>query len=275
MQRKSFRVAARPEKLTKRQFKAEQNKLKAYEQADLEARLEGPQRKHWSIHDLKPLKPANDKQRAAMEAWFEGQSLALLGSTGTGKTALGVYLALTSLLRGEESIERIIIVRSAVQTRNVGFLPGDLKEKIAVYEEPYIEAFAKWMGRASTFSNMKECGKVSFLSTSFLRGMSFDNAIVLIDECQSMTFHELSTVLTRLGHHSRVIMMGDTAQNDLNQKHELSGLPVFMEIVKDIKGFTPVYFNRYDIVRSGFVRSWIIATENYFESLDAHSRSKV
>jgi len=213
---------------------------------------------------MQPLRPANDKQADAIQSWVQGSNLALLGSTGTGKTSLGVYLACTSMLRKDEVVDKIIIVRSAVQSRNVGFLPGDLTEKLAAYEEPYIRAFASLFGRDSTYNDMKDAGKVIFCSTSFLRGVTFENAVILLDEAQNCQFDEINTVLSRLGHGSRVIIMGDKRQTDLERK-EPSGLPAFTEIVKDIKGFQTILFNRYDIVRSGFVRSWIIASEDYFD----------
>lgn len=241
-------------------------------EADLLARAEGPKRKTWSTMDMRPLRPANDKQADAIQAWVQGSNLALLGSTGTGKTSLGVYLACSSMLRKDEVIDKIIIVRSAVQSRNVGFLPGDLTEKLASYEQPYIDAFASLFGRASTYNDMKDAGKVVFLSTSFLRGVTFENAVILLDESQNCQFDEINTVLSRLGHGSRVILMGDKRQTDLERK-EPSGLPAFMEIVKDIKGFDTILFNRHDIVRSGFVRSWIIASEDYFER-EAKMRSQ-
>lgn len=233
-------------------------------EADYAAQLEGPRKKSWSVHDINPLRPMNDKQADAITSWINGDNVALLGSTGTGKTALAVYLALTSLLRKDEPIEKIIIVRSAVQGRDLGFLPGDLNEKLAAYEQPYADAFARILGRASSYKDMKEAGKVEFHSTSFLRGVTFDSAVVILDEAQNCEFRELDTVLSRLGQHSRLFILGDRRQTDLD-KRQPSGLPMFREIVKDIKGFTVIEFNRYDIVRSGFVRSWIVASEAYFE----------
>lgn len=266
MKKRSMRSApTRPSKKIKgRRARSDEMDMQLFD-ADFAAKTEGPRKKTWSVHDLIPLRPKNDKQADAITNWIGGDNLALLGSTGTGKTVLSVYLALSALLRKDDPIEKIIIVRSAVQGRDLGFLPGDLEEKLAAYEQPYILAFQKCLGRASSYKDMKEAGLVEFHSTSFLRGVTFDNAVVLLDEAQNCEFRELDTVLSRLGEDSRLVIMGDTRQLDLD-KRQPSGLPVFKEIVKDMKGFAVIEFNRYDIVRSGFVRSWIIASENYLES---------
>lgn len=232
--------------------------------ADLQARVEGPRRKNWSTLDIRPLRPANEKQADAISNWVQGGNLALLGSTGTGKTALAVYLSATSMLRKDEDIDKIIIIRSAVQARDLGFLPGDLAEKLAAYEQPYVDAFATLFGRAATYNDMKEAGKITFLSTSFLRGVTFDNAVIIFDEAQNCTFNELNSTLSRIGHGSRVLILGDTRQCDLKNPSE-NGLAAFREIVKDINNFPVIEFDRHDIVRSGFVKSWIIASEDYFD----------
>lgn len=239
-------------------------------EAEIAARAEGPKRKSWSSHDLIPLRPMNDKQAEAIEQWVMGQNVALLGSTGTGKTALAVYLAASSMLRKDEAIDKIIIVRSVVQARDIGFLPGDLAEKLAPYEEPYTKAFADRFGRSSTYEDMKAAGKIVFCCTSMLRGVTFDNAVIIFDEVQNCEFKEIDTVLSRLGQHSRILFLGDRRQTDLNSRQP-SGLPVFREIVRDIKMFSVIEFTRDDIVRSGFVRSWITASEIYFESLERPS----
>lgn len=266
MKRKSMRTAVtRPSKKIKgRRARSEEMDLQLYE-ADTSARTEGPRKKSWSVHDLIPLRPKNEKQATAITNWIGGDNLALLGSTGTGKTVLAVYLALSALLRKDDPIDKIIIVRSAVQGRDLGFLPGDLAEKLAAYEQPYADAFARCLGRASSYKDMKEAGLVEFHSTSFLRGVTFDNAVVILDEAQNCEFRELDTVLSRLGEDSRLVIMGDKRQLDLD-KRQPSGLPIFKEIIRDLPKFTLVEFDRYDIVRSGFVRSWIIASENYLEA---------
>jgi phosphate starvation-inducible protein PhoH and related proteins len=233
---------------------------------DLEAQKEGPRRKTWSHHDITTFRPVNARQTEALESWVNGDNLALLGSAGTGKTLLACYAAASVVFRRDEKQDRIVIVRSAVESRRIGFLPGTMEEKLAAYEQPYMDALTWLFTRKSTYDDMKAAAKLEFHSTSFLRGVTWDNAVIVLDEVQNMTFHELNTVLTRIGQNSRVIITGDTRQCDFEGTKEESGLPKFLEIVKDIKGFGVIEFNRHDIVRSGFVRSWITAVENYAEA---------
>lgn len=258
--------AARKKAQNKR--KAEQVRELEIMEHDQEARKEGPQRKTWSHHDMNTLRPVNARQTEALENWANGDNVALIGSAGTGKTLLSCYAAASVVFRKSEEQEHIVVVRSAVEARRIGFLPGTMEEKLAAYEQPYTDGMTWLFGRKSSYDDMKEAGKVEFHSTSFLRGVTWDNAVIILDEAQNMTFHEINTVLTRVGQNSRVIVTGDTKQCDFDGTREHSGLPMFLEIIKDIKGFSVVEFTRADIVRSGFVRSWITASEQYQESLD-------
>lgn len=232
---------------------------------DLEARKDGPKKKHWSHHDIATFRPVNARQTESLECWINGDNIALLGSAGTGKTLLSCYAAASVVFRRSEEQDHIVVVRSAVESRRIGFLPGTMEEKLAAYEQPYMDAMTWLFGRKSTYEDMKAAGKIEFHSTSFLRGVTWDNSVIILDEAQNMTFHELNTVLTRVGQNSRVIVTGDTRQCDFDNTREQSGLPLFLEIVKDIRGFNVVEFTRDDIVRSGFVRSWITASEKYLE----------
>ena len=244
-------------------------KHRNYEQQfgeDVRAQVEGPQqRKHWSRHDLRHIRAANDRQGEALRAWFEGDNLGLIGSAGTGKTFLACYMAANALLAGE-GIDKIIVVRSAVQGRDQGFMPGTEAEKMSMYEKPYVGEFAKLFGRVRTWEDMKAAGVVQFESTSFLRGITWDSAVVILDEVQNCTFEEINSVCTRIGEGSRLIVAGDTKQIDLQARYkEASGIESMVRIVGDIENFSLVHFTRYDIVRSGFVKSWISACEDYFE----------
>jgi len=223
---------------------------------------EGPKRKSWHMHDLKTIKPLTPAQEELFHAWFNGSHLCAHGSAGTGKTFLAFYLALNEVLTQRNN--RIIIVRSAVPTREIGYLPGDLEDKVAQYELPYREIFYELLGRVSSYKEMKEAGLVEFQTTSFVRGLTWDNAIVVIEEAQNMTFHEIDNIMTRVGQNTRVIITGDTRQTDLDGSKRLGteGMSRAMEAFKNMNNYTCVQFTLHDIVRSEFVKSWIMACED-------------
>jgi len=221
---------------------------------------EGPKRKHWSIHDLKTVRPLNATQEEMFREYFEGQHICAHGSAGTGKSYLAVYLALNDLLSPKTDTEQIIIVRSAVPTRDVGHLPGTLEEKTALYELPYKDMFAEFLGHGNSYQDMKDTRLVQFCTTSFIRGLTWDNAVVIIDEVQNMNWLELDSVITRLGKNSRIILCGDTVhQQDL--KREQSGFGNALSVIERLRGFSVIPFTHHDIVRSQFVREWIIARD--------------
>lgn len=221
---------------------------------------EGPKRKTWSIHDLRTIKPLTSTQEDMFHAWFNGKNIAAYGSAGTGKTFLALYLALTEVLSQRQS--RIVLVRSAVPTREIGYLPGSLEEKIAFYELPYHDILKELVDRSSTYKDMKDSGLIDFLTTSFLRGLTWDNCIVVIDEGQNMTFHEIDSIMTRLGENTRVIFTGDLAQSDLDgKKNGVCGMSKFLKATGNMESFELVRFTVHDIVRSNLVKSWIMASE--------------
>lgn len=224
---------------------------------------EGPKVKKFTLHDLKSITPLTAGQQILFESFFNGNHIVANGSAGTGKSFSAVYLALTEVLRGDTPQTKIIIVRSAVETRSIGALPGDINEKLSPYEEPYKDIFAVLLKKHNAYDNMKESGVVKFMSTSFVRGLTWDNAIVLMDEVQSMTFHEINSVITRLGDNSKLIICGDVAQNDLiTKKNDQSGYGRMLQIISKMPEFDIVTFTRNDIVRSGLVKSWICASED-------------
>lgn len=224
------------------------------------AQQHGPnKRKHWSTHDLKTIKPLTPSQHDMFHAFYENDHICAHGTAGTGKTYIALYLALTEILNPKTSQNRIIIVRSVVPTREVGFLPGDLNEKVAVYESPYKDICAELVGRSSTYDDMKDTGLIQFMPTSFIRGLTWDDAMVVVDECQNMTFHEINSIVTRLGQNSRIIFTGDTNQTDLRPAE--CGMEKLLKVVCDIQSFGTIKFTYHDIVRSDIVKSWIIATE--------------
>jgi len=224
---------------------------------------DGPSRKKYSIHDIKSIKPMTEPQREMIESFLMGNNVVATGSSGTGKSYLSLWLALSAILSKEEAQEQLIIVRSAVPTRDIGFLPGSAEEKLEPYEAPYRDIINELLNNEHAYDNLKEIGKIKFIPTSFLRGLSWDNSIIFIDEIQSCTLHELSTVITRAGMNTRIIAIGDSLQNDLiYKKNDQSGIAQFVNIAKNMKEFDTINFTRNDIVRSQLVKSWICAYED-------------
>ena len=194
-------------------------------------------------------------------AWYNYDHVCAYGTAGTGKTFLAMYLAMRDIFLREAPQDKIIIVRSVVPTREVGFLPGDLAEKISVYELPYRDICAELVGRYSTYDDMKDAGLIQFMPTSYIRGLTWNNAIVIVEEGQNMSFHEINSIMTRVGHNTRVVFTGDTAQSDLRPSE--SGMKHFLNIIDTMSSVGKICFNRHDIVRDDFVKSWIIASEDY------------
>lgn len=227
------------------------------------AMVDGPKRKNWSVHDLENIRPLNNKQEDFFKSFFNESHICAHGSAGTGKTFIALYLALYEFLKTKEYND-IKIIRSAVSTRDVGHLPGTLEEKISLYELPYKDICQSLIKgyRASTYDDMKEVGMIKFMTTSFIRGLSWDNSIIIIDEAQNMGFHEISSILTRVGQNSRVIIIGDCVQTDLNKRHDQSGFADAIKVLQSIDDFDDIKFSKEDIVRSNFVKAWISACED-------------
>jgi phosphate starvation-inducible protein PhoH and related proteins len=205
---------------------------------------------------LRNIVPLTTNQHRTFDFYENGKNLVLHGYAGTGKTFISLFLALNEILTPGSRYDKIIIVRSVVPSRDIGFLPGSIKDKIRVYEEPYSEIVDDLFGR-SEYDAMKLRGIIQFTTTSFLRGLTFNNAIVIVDEIQNMTFAELDTVMTRLGDVSKAVFCGDFRQTDLNDR-DRSGLIDFLKVLKKISSFSYVEFEKEDIVRSGLVRDYII-----------------
>lgn len=225
---------------------------------------EVPKRKKWSVHDLKSVKPLTSTQEEMIRAFLNGQNICAYGSAGTGKSYVAVYLALNEVLSPNTKQDHIIIVRSVVPTRELGYLPGTLEEKIALYENPYHDIFAEIVGRNSTYKDMKDVKLVNFVTTSFIRGLTWNNAVVVIDEFQNMTIHEIHSVMTRIGINTSVILTGDTQQSDLHHKSngQGSGMQQMLKVIDKMHEFEKIQFTTDDIIRSSFVKSWIIAFQN-------------
>lgn len=206
---------------------------------------------------LRKIEPLTATQRLVFDHYDDRKNLMLHGVAGTGKTFLAMYLALDSVLRKE--YRQVIVVRSVVPTRDMGFLPGNQKEKQRVYEAPYYAIATELFGRGDAYEVLKQKNMVDFISTSFIRGVTLDNCIVIVDECQNMTFHELDSVITRLGENCKVLFCGDYRQTDLLRDVEKAGLKDFMRIIDSMYFFETVEFHEEDIVRSALVKEYIIS----------------
>ena len=215
-----------------------------------------PQKNHFSLRNVSALTPT---QEDAFHGWYNDYNLLLHGVAGTGKTFISLFLALQEILEERSDYKQVIIVRSGVPSRDMGFLPGRIDEKANVYEDPYQEICDDLFGRGDGYEILKKQGIVKFLTTSYLRGLTFDNSIVVVDECQNMTLHELDTIMTRMGENSRIMFCGDFRQTDLTKDKEKAGLHTFMKILDETRLFEKVEFGVEDIVRSGLVKQYIIS----------------
>ena len=213
------------------------------------------------LTQIKPLTPSQEK---VFDAFNKQKNLYMYGAAGTGKTFIGMYLALQQILDERSAYDKLYIVRSLVPTREIGFLPGDHDDKAELYQIPYqnmVRYMFKMPDDASfsmLYANLKAQETISFWSTSFLRGTTLDNAIVLVDEMQNLNFHELDSIITRLGVNTKIIFAGDAAQTDLLKTNEKNGILDFMKIIQGMDEFEMVEFGIKDIVRSGLVKSYLI-----------------
>jgi len=214
--------------------------------------------------DLVKIEPITDNQKLVFEGYKKGKNGFLFGCAGTGKTFVSLYLALQQVLKNETPYDKVIVVRSLIPTREIGFLPGDEEDKAALYQVPYANMmqfmFEQPNEQAFTmlYDRLKSQGSFYFMSTSFLRGLTFDNSIIIVDECQNLNFHELDTIITRVGQDSKIFFCGDFGQSDLTRTNERNGLMDFLQILHEMNEFNCTEFNIGDIVRSGFVRSYLI-----------------
>ena len=220
-------------------------------------RIEPDVRKKFTIHDIKSVKPLTENQLIAFQEWAQNQNLVLEGFPGTGKSFIALYLALQTVLNPDTDQDKIIIVRSATPTKDCGFLPGDLNEKLLAYETPYKQICDQLFKWRNSYSNLKEIGVLEFVSTSYLRGTSWDNAVIIFDEYPNGTEEEVTTVCTRVGNNSRIIISGDTAhQNDIGKK---SGGADLLKVLRKMYSVSFINFKIEDCVRSGFVKEFLMA----------------
>jgi len=222
------------------------------------------------LDDMKTFQPLTENQNKFFQAYKQGDYfIALHGVAGTGKTFSALYKAIEEVLDKSNTFEKIIVVRSAVQSREIGHLPGSIDEKMEIYQQPYRQICETLFGRKDAWDRLEEQGHVEFISTSFIRGMSFDNAIIIVDEMQNMTFEEIDTVMTRVGNESKIIWCGDYRQTDLNKKkNDVSGLLKFFDIAYHMGAFTRIEFTPDDIVRSSLVKDYILAKLKFEDILE-------
>jgi len=214
--------------------------------------------------ELKAIEPLTESQGTFFDAWTDTSQHLLLGYPGTGKTFLALHKAFTDLLESKK--QQVIIVRSAVPSRDVGFLPGTLEEKNEVYELPYQQICTDLFGRGDAYGLLKKHGVIRFLTTSYIRGITLDNSVVVVDEFQNMTAHEADSIMTRLGQNSRILFCGDFLQSDFTRERD-KNIQKFIKVLQDMKEyFHTTDFKMEDIVRSGIVRDYIITrSERYYE----------
>ena len=214
---------------------------------------------------LLDIEPITDNQKKLFDSYADGKHLVAYGTAGTGKTFISLYNALADILDETTPYERIYLVRSLVSTREIGFLPGDHEDKADIYQIPY-KNMVKYMFQMPTdadfemlYGNLKAQETIKFWSTSFIRGTTLDNAIVIVDEFQNLNFHELDSIITRIGENSRIIFCGDASQSDLVKTNDRNGIHDFLNILRKMPSFDIIEYGIDDIVRSGLVKEYIIS----------------
>lgn len=209
-------------------------------------------------YSIRNIKPSTENQSRVFESFHSGQNLLLHGTAGTGKTFLALYLALTEVISGK--IEKpVVILRSVVPSRDIGYLPGRIDEKAAIYEEPYRGLCSELTYHPTAYDYFKKQELIQFSTTSFLRGLTFRDNIIIVDEAQNCSGQELNTIMTRVGEGCRMIVCADFTQSDLNQRDDRLGFTHFMKIVTKMPSFTHIEFTVNDIQRSSFVKEYLLA----------------
>jgi phosphate starvation-inducible protein PhoH and related proteins len=211
------------------------------------------------IEHLQKFDPLSSNQSKAFHSYHKGKNLILSGSAGTGKTFIAMYLALREILEKDSPYKKLVIIRSIVPTRDIGFLPGDEEEKKEAYMLPYTEICNELFADKMAFKRLQDHGQIEFLSTSFIRGTTLNDAIIILDEMQNCVFRELDT---RVGSRAKFIMCGDYYQSDFDKKADKDGVLNFLKIVDSMNSFSHIEFTWADIVRSDFVRDYIVTKES-------------
>lgn len=220
-------------------------------------------RKKFHLHDLNEFTPEGGRQERFFETYYAGTPIiALLGYPGTGKSRLALQAAVTSALDPADPIDKVVIVRSIAQSGpDTGALPGELEDKIAPFEAAYISLTKEMLKFNNPYKHLKALGVLEFMPTNFLRGVTFDNTAIVVEECQNMDWDELYTIISRLGHNSRVILTGDIRQTDIHRRRRESGLERLEKVLLNMPyGSSEVIDMKLeDVVRSGIVRDFVIS----------------
>lgn len=233
-----------------------QKKISRKERRKLKQQSNGNQSKlNFELNDIQPL---TDNQKLTFQSFHQEKNLMLHGLPGTGKSFLALYLSIKQVLNDISNYKKVVIVRSVVPTRDMGFLPGNNKEKTRVYEAPYYAICTELFNRSDSYEYLKSKGIIEFISTSFIRGITLNDCIIIVDEMQNATLHELDSVITRIGKNCKIIFCGDLRQSDFTKEYDRNGLNHFMKIIQKMKNFQFVDFQESDIVRSALVRDYII-----------------
>ena len=214
---------------------------------------------------LVDIEPLNDNQKQLFGSYKKGKHLVAYGVAGTGKTFISLYNAISDVLSDNTPYEQIYLVRSLVATREIGFLPGDHEDKADIYQIPY-KNMVKYMFQMPSdadfemlYGNLKAQDTIKFWSTSFLRGTTLDNSIIIVDEFQNLNFHELDSIITRVGENTKIVFCGDASQSDLVKTNDRNGIVDFMNILRKMPSFDIIEFGIDDIVRSGLVKEYLTA----------------
>ena len=214
------------------------------------------------LRDIEPLTP---NQQLLFNSYESGKNIVAYGCAGTGKTFITLYNAIKDVLDEKTPYEKVYVVRSLVATREIGFLPGDHEDKSTLYQIPY-KAMVKYMFEMPTaadfemlYGNLKAQDTIDFWSTSFIRGTTFDKSIIIVDEFQNLNYHELDSIITRVGENTKIMFCGDATQSDLVKQNERNGIIDFMKILRIMPSIDIIEFGVEDIVRSGFVKEYLLA----------------
>ena len=220
-------------------------------------------------NQLLTINPIGENQQKVFDAWAKEKNVFLTGSAGTGKTFILLHLAFKAVLDKGQPFDKVVLVRSLLPSRDIGFLPGTLEEKSDLYQDPYriliryLFEMPSEQGHNILYSKLMEQGSLEFYSTSFLRGQTFDRSIIIVDEASNMIFQELDTIMTRVGQDSMICFAGDMAQSDLRKHNgDKNGYHNFQVILEEMDEFEVIEFGIGDIIRSGLVRSYLIAKTN-------------
>ena len=214
-----------------------------------------------SLDELEKIEPITDNQKKVFESWDKGYNLILTGSAGTGKTFIALYNAFKEMLDKPHLYRKIMIMRSMVPTRDAGHLPGTKEEKEDPYKVPYKSICDEIFGYKGAYGKLTTANKLTFETTSYIRGATFDQTIIVVDEMQNLNFHELDSVITRVGNDCKIIFCGDYLQSDFKYNHDKDGIIKFISIVEQMRFFRVINFGWEDIVRSDLVRDYIMTKE--------------